>query len=299
MKTIGKRIAGLALAIVASSPAIAQISKPKPQLPESLQGVWVLSENPDSCADPTNEFRVIGQTSDLLIKAQKEPEMRTFYTQVYSDVPEIDGWLQLSHPPDAREFIRLDAGKLISYYTSDDNATPSSAGAPSTFEGLDPLSYTGCDTAPMQLALPFAELITFHESSVLNDCLAGGETCIMSLFSFLDVAADGELRPAELARGMRIGLLSGLGERIATNGMDEQSYGMTLAVLPTLPLVGFSLAAQFDYDGSGGVSLQELMTDLGNIAPVLSSEADVTGLTDKIPFETLGQLPMLMKILMQ
>jgi hypothetical protein len=289
----------MALSFVSASFIAAQPANAAPTIPLDLQGTWVLSDNAEDCADPDREFWIIGPASDLYIN-EKDDDMRSFFTGVYPEIPQLDdNWSLFQYDETSADLLRREGDTLITYITDDISASPTSADIPAILTQQKPSTFQLCKTHPVGLSLPFAELISFSKSNVIASCMSGGEVCAQSVFSFLDVAPDGELRSAEIARGMRIAILAGLGASIAEDGLDEDAYSVALGVLPTLPLVGFTLVKQLDYDGSGGVSLAEFSTDLLTTTPPVTSAADIGDIAEKIPFEALGQLPALFQMMMQ
>jgi hypothetical protein len=135
-----------------------------------------------------------------------------------------------------------------------------------------------CVAPPPVVAWTLGEVLTLFEAAgrIQARCRAGdGARCALEAFRTVDVSGDGVLRQAELARVFRaVGFFVGYAaaERNLVSARDmlvPSAIGGMVA-----PTVASRLVANYDYDGDGGLSLEELLQDRGDragLAAVLGS----------------------------
>lgn len=139
-----------------------------------------------------------------------------------------------------------------------------------------------CDAPPPAVAWTLGEVLTLFEAAgrINARCRAGdGARCALEAFRAVDVSGDGVLRQAELARVFRaVGFFVGYAatERNLVSARDmlvPSAIGGMVA-----PTIASRLVANYDYDGDGGLSLDELLQDRGDragLAAVLGSAETV------------------------
>lgn len=284
-------------ALMAVGVAQAQFVSTTPEVPEAMRGTWASSQH---CESGQDDFWVIGASADLFLPVGEANEtLPMFYLALLADLPVYEGQRYfVDYGDGALDLVRAEGDRLVVHALPEDSAaaTLDLAAVEATIE---PAVFHRCPSLPVGLGLQFSELVTFLQSDTLSLCRSGGEACLAASFSFVDVAPDGELRPAELSRGMRILLLMALGLTLSQDGYQEEPYAAALAAMPLLPAVGFTLVAQVDFDGSGGVSLAEIGTDRAGLMPTLSQEDDFQSLAEKIPAGSLERLGALLRMMTQ
>lgn len=275
---------------------MAQSDSGSAPISEALRGVYVYG---DDCHAPDKEHRVIGFQADFLLLPHPDEGAREYMVTIYSSVPQLD---------DGRYVFDTGEGYFeLASQTSDGGLdvlfTDLPEGAPQmTLEDVlaapnqlplktDVDHYTRCESFSEEVLLPYVELIPFLRSDVLSTCnQAEMQACIPGLFDYLDVHDDDELRPAEIARGLRIASMLSLGIDQANGTADASQIAMVAGLMPTYPLLGMAVVGQFDYDGSGGVSLIEIGNDLAKLPGSLSSRVGLDGLKEGGASEALEAL---------
>lgn len=272
----------------------AETSAPMNVLPAEVQGIWTAG----SCTDDSSDFFVLGPSSMLGFPSDSN-QPREFWALSLKDISSYqDGTIIFNLEDLELNLLTPEKDRIVvrsqNQITSSDEVDKEALFSSSPGTRLE-----HCQRLPLRLGIPYAEISSFVLSDAFLKCQDGGEPCALSLFGFLDVDGNSELRSAEIARGLRIFTLFGLGNQIATSGYDENSFNAALAIMPTFPLVGYTLIAQFDYDGSGGLSMSEIGTDIGAAVPALKTGSDIGSLAKSLPLKDLGNLPLLLKSLVQ
>lgn len=291
----------LALSAIALPQALAAQSDPfTAPIEESLQGVYVVG---DECQAPTAEHRIIGQQADFLLLEAPDKGAREFMATIYSQVPQLDdGRYVFDTGGGDFELVAQNAdGSLEVNYTASDaeEMTLSEVMANPDRLALDPEveHLSRCESYADTVMLPYVELIGFIRSDILPICASGSaEACIQTAFEYLDVHEDEDLRPAEIARGLRIASMLSLGVDQAQGRAEASDVGTIAALMPTYPLLGLAVVGQLDYDGSGGVSLQEVATDLNELPGSLSARIGLDDLDGGGATDAMKSLSMLAKM---
>lgn len=287
-------VAASSVALLAGT-AQAQFISIAPEVPEAMRGIWASSE---ACEAGADDFWVIGPSADLYLPSRVPEEvLPMYYVALLADLPTYDGdRYYVDYGDGTLDLVRTSDGELVVYTLPEDSSAAMLD--PDAVEAtIEPSTYFRCDRLPVGLGLQFSEVVAFLQGDTLPLCRLGGEACLGASFAFMDVAADGELRPAELARGMRIILMITLGLTLSQDGYQEEPYAAALAAMPLLPALGFTLIAQVDYDGSGGVSLKEIGTDRAGLMPTLSQSGDFQYLASQIPSGSLERLAQLLRMI--
>lgn len=283
---------------------MAQSERVSAPIAEALRGVYVLG---DECHAPDTKHRVIGSQADFLLLRRPDQGTREYMVTVYSSVPQLDDGRYVFDTGDG--YFELasktpDGGLNVTYNDLKEGAPQLTL--EEVLEAPDNLKpdpdvdhYTLCESFSDEVLLPYVELIPFLRSDVLPTCSqADVQACIPGLFDYLDVYDDDELRPAEIARGLRIASMLSLGIDQANGAAEASQIGMVAGLMPTYPLLGMAVVGQFDYDGSGGVSLEEIGADLEQLPGTLSARVGLDGLKEGGASEALKALSGLAKLVM-
>jgi hypothetical protein len=136
-------------------------------------------------------------------------------------------------------------------------------------------AFRRCDAPPPPVAWTLGEVVTLFEAAgrVNRRCRdEGGARCVLEAFDAVDVTGDGVLREAEIARVLRvIGFFVGYAatERTLVPAQElllPSALGGMLA-----PTIASGMVANYDYDGDGGLSLDELLEDRGDRAGLVAA----------------------------
>lgn len=242
----------------ASAAALAQ---PLPNDIENMTGIWA-----ENCSDPTDFFSIIGP--DGVIDMNEDS---VFYTDIQSS------WLADDEFPASFQ----DDGATLQLRISDD-------------EHLD---LKPCDTLPGQNGLFFGEPVQFllDSSELVSTCEMDQQECMNRFMSMVDMGNTGTINEADLSRLIRISTFFGMVDEHETSTQDliaAQVLAMTLA-----PTVARTFIRNFDYDGDGDLSLDELLVNRGQL------EHDLAGLTgdtaSNLEQSLRQQLDQLIPLLMQ
>ena len=300
-----RSIIGVALAVIPIAGSAQE--EPAGRVPDVLQGIYVGS---DTCIDPDATHWVIGPQADFFL-SHTDWSKRFFMTMVYDRVPRTgDGRYVLDIGDGNFSVISVEEdGRISSAFiegaeqdADGTGKTPERLGLDDVVDGLnagdlqpeESTSYRRCDRIAEQIMLPYVELIPFVRSDLLPVCRSGSLTeCSNAVFDYLDTQGDGEIRPAEIARGLRIATMFNAGLAYSAGDMSNGEITSMLAMMPTYPLVGHALVAQVDYDGSGGISVPEIGVDVQHMPGVMSALADLPGVDDLPTDRIAGMLTSL------
>jgi len=283
---------------------MAQTASIPAPIADTLRGVYVLGND---CYAPETEHRVIASQADFLLLPRPNEGAREYMVTVYSSVPQLDDGRYVFDTADGYfELVSQtrDGGLDVTYNDLKEGAPKLTL--EEVLKAPDKLTpspdvdhYTRCDSFSDEVLLPYIELIPFLRSDVLSTCSHSNvQACIPGIFDYLDVHEDGELRPAEIARGLRIASMLSLGIDQANGTAKASQIGMVAGLMPTYPLLGMAVVGQFDYDGSGGVSLEESGADFGQLPGALSARVGLDGLKEGGASEALEALSGLAKLVM-
>ena len=145
---------------------------------------------------------------------------------------EKDGWTLLSTKDknyDFYLFYKIENNQLIERYTPD-NWDGVDFSFLSNQETQDTI-YFKCDKKDPTIESKYGELLTLFSPTVGSCQQSGRDSCLKSLFSFLDVNKDKKLHAAELNRGLRaLSLLSVLLSQNTNDDIDKNaSFGIYIA----------------------------------------------------------------------
>jgi len=191
---------------------------------------------------------------------------------------EKDGWTLLSTKDknyDFYFFYKIENNQLIERYTPD-NWDGVDFSFLSNQETQDTI-YFKCDKKDPTIESKYGELLTLLDSPAVGSCQQSGrDSCLKSLFSFLDVNKDKKLHAAELNRGLRaLSLLSVLLSQNTNDDIDKNaSFGIYFATVPFLPLLTQTFIYNIDYDGSGSLTLEEISQDRGDLFSAVVNAKD-------------------------
>jgi hypothetical protein len=245
--TAGRR-APLA-ALVALAAAWATTAVAAPPLPERYTGVWVQGD----CDDATR-VRLVNSLGIIdILEHDGEPHLQI--TAIEATTPESDH---------VRVDLRTNGGDLVESRLA---VTDGRLGG----------FYRRCDAPPPPTLWALGEVVTLFEvAGELHRRCRGdsGARCVLDAFRALDVSDDGVLREAEIARVLRVaGFFVGYATT-ETNLVAARRMLMPSAVGGMLaPTVAAGMVANYDYDGDGGLTLDELLEDRGDRAGALAALA--------------------------
>lgn len=176
--------------------------------------------------------------------------------------------------------------------------------------------YERCDRLPSRYYALFGEALALFEAfdQIARACEGeNGQDCLDAAFRFADVSGDGELGPAEISRVLRAVAFFLTYEGVVANRKNVTDPWEALQVPVTdlaggaavasfvSPFFSDNLVSSYDFDGSGAVSLAELMQDRGadelaGAMGTLGSAAAQTGLQALFGAlqQLLGALPGMM-----
>jgi len=135
--------------------------------------------------------------------------------------------------------------------------------------------FARCDTPPPAVAWTLGEVVTLFDAAgrIHSRCRDdAGAGCVIEIFRAIDVSDDGVLREAEIARVLRaVGFVVGYAtnERVLVPVRDllmPSAIGSMVA-----PTIASGMVANYDYDGDGGLSLDELLQDRGDRAGLVAA----------------------------
>lgn len=177
--------------------------------------------------------------------------------------------------------------------------------------------WTRCDTVPSLYRVLFGEAVALFEAfdHINAACEVGSSLdCVRAAFDFADVNGDRRLTHAEISRVFRaaafyVGYEASLAaaERrggTAASGLARLQVGqqdlLAATALGTIiaPFITSNLIASYDYDGTGSITLEEMLQDRGSdhivaIAGTLGIASGQTAiqLLVNLVFQGLGFLP--------
>jgi hypothetical protein len=273
-----------ALGLLLALPAAAQTTAFAPD----LRGTWALGD----CAAPAALLHVTARGVARLPEAgaQQFSRFGRFATR--------DGWT-LAFATGATQSrvllrVRPDGGL--------DLADPREKLLDEELPGDSPISsFTRCAAPPPAMTALHGEGLAFAAAldGIEAACAAGAATagqdaCLAAVMGYADVARDGKLTVAEIARltrGAAWAVLAGEGV-----SLEELAAGIGAAGLAGIGL-GHLMVASYDYDGDGRMSAAELLQDrapvMGGTPPDPPAGAPVAG----APLLPPGQMGALRQLL--
>lgn len=135
-------------------------------------------------------------------------------------------------------------------------------------------TFNRCDQPPPVVAWTLGEVVALFEAAgrIQRLCAAGdSQRCLRAAFEAIDVSRDGVLRPAEVARLLRV-----LGFVVGYAAAERPIVPAKDLVVPTAiggmlaPTIAGGFVDNYDYDGDGGLSLDELIQDRGDLAGLMA-----------------------------
>ena len=118
-----------------------------------------------------------------------------------------------------------------------------------------------CDGLPPQVSFVYGEqlAVLMQLDAALWSCKSSPSTCARKLFEVGDVSGDLELSVAELSRIFRTSLA--VGSASSGSASNEQMVWLSAAGIALARLASSAILYSFDYDRSGGVSFDELLSE--------------------------------------
>ncbi|MEP6019266.1 MAG: hypothetical protein ABJ251_12405 [Paracoccaceae bacterium] len=192
--------------------------------------------------------------------------------------------------PEYRYFISKDgeSGALIYWAPSAElvgKVTPDDGKEAFSEEGVS--VYVPCKQFPTNISAIFGEswLVANTLDSALSICRSNSKACHQALFDSFDVSENGQLTRSEMARAARY-ILQVAASKSRTSNNIETLAGKTAASFLTAPALAQLLLLNFDYDGSGALSLDEIA---GHLLETSGSQSPTGG--DLISaFDAIGDL---------
>jgi hypothetical protein len=274
-----------ALAVLLALPAAAQTTAFAP----NLRGTWALGD----CAAPAALLHVTARGVARLPEAGSQQWTR------FGRFAARDGWTLAfgTGMQQSRVLLRMrpDGGL--------DLADPREKLLDEELPGDSPISsFTRCAAPPPALTalhgegLAFAAALDGIEAACTAGSAAGGQdACLSAVMAYADVARDGKLTVAEIARMTRGAAWAVLAGEGAT--LEELAAGIGAAGLAGIGL-GHLLVASYDYDGDGRISAAELLQDrapaMGGTPPDPPAGPPVAG-APLLPSGQMGALRQLLE----
>lgn len=220
--------------------------------PEALRGTWALGE----CGAPAVLLQVNARGVARLPETGMQRYTRLYRFGTVGDwtigfgpgeeaerllLRARDGGIELAEPPE----------KLL------DSELPGAATPVAQFRRCTALG--GAFAAAHGEGLAFAAAIDSIEAACAGEA-NGSDACIAALMAHADVARDGKLTNAELARLVR-GLVW---FALASEGVSIESLAAGIGIGAAVGLaVAYVVIASYDYDGDGRIAPAELTQDRG------------------------------------
>lgn len=260
----------LAAALAVGAPAAAQDTG----LPAAVQGLWVVGE----CAAPEALLFATGRGWATLPTGGQQRMWRAARTGT------VGGGFTLAVADD-EDHTRL---LLRATPTGLETREPSAKLADTDLPGDSPATaFRRCPAIPAALAALHGEGLSFLAAlDGIEAACAGGEAaaCLDAAWGWADVARDGVLTAAEIARLAR-GVAYVL---MVSEGSDAESIAAALGAGALGGVaIGWSLIASFDYDGSASLSKAELMQDRFP-PPGLAGAVTTTPVAASVPAASLA-----------
>ncbi len=145
-----------------------------------------------------------------------------------------------------------------------------------------------CEDLPQDIYAIYGDLISAFQfiSKIKPVCEEDRSSCVDLVFSFIDVTQDRELSVAEINRVLRI--IYSIGFAISSNDKsdlrDKEYLAGYTAIASIGSLFGPLLLLNLDYDGSGKISMDEIVFDRTPLltGPGLGPSIADVGLSDEI-----------------
>lgn len=254
----------LAAALLAlASPAAAQDAG----LPEAVQGLWVAGD----CTSPDAMLFATARGWAALPTGGQQRLWRVARTGAAGDFV-----LAVANDEDqTRLLLRASPAGL-------ETREPAPKLADTELPGDSPATaFRRCPSVPAALSVLHGEGLSFLGSldAIEVACVAGTPAaCIDAVWSWADVARDGVLTAAEIAR-----LARGIAYVVMlSEGSDTETIAAALGAGALGGVaIGWSLIASFDYDGSASISQAEITQD--RFPPPGLAGAVATGPTPALP----------------
>lgn len=227
-------------ALVASCLLATSVSAAAQTLPsdvESMTGIWA-----EHCSDPDDFFSVIG--ADAVI--DMNPDM-VFHTDL------ARSWLA----EEGSEISLHEDGEVMRLQFADGEY----------------LELYSCDALPGQNGVFFSEAVQFKldTAELGTTCEVDRQQCLNQFMSMVDMGNTGTINEADLSRLIRIATFFGMVDEQETSTQDL--IGAQVLAMALAPTVARAFIRNFDYDGDGALSLDELLVNRGQL------EQDLAGLT--------------------
>ena len=118
-----------------------------------------------------------------------------------------------------------------------------------------------CAGLPLSASILFGEQFAVLRGidEALWSCRRDASTCADRFFQVADLSGDAELSVAELSRVFRSSVA--LGAAMESSNSNELTAGATAFGFAIAPIVSAAVLHSFDYDNSGTVSFQELLSE--------------------------------------
>jgi hypothetical protein len=285
-----------ALAAVALALGLAQGASAQPSstgaaptaFAANMRGTWSLGE----CSAPAALLHVTARSVARL------PETGTQSLVRFGRFAEREGWTLAfaAGPGQARVLLRLrpDGGL--------DVADPREKMLDEELPGDSPVSsFTRCASPPPAMTALHGEGLAFAAAMDGIDaaCTAGApgaghEACVAALMQHADIARDGKLTVAEIAR-----LARGAAWAVMTSegvAIEELAAGIGAAGLAGIGL-GHVMVASYDFDGDGRLSPAELLQDRAPVMGGVPPDPPSGALATPAPLLPPGQMGALRQLL--
>jgi hypothetical protein len=265
-----------------------------------LRGIWGL----ESCTENGADFLVAHGTMAVLI-AEGDASSQPL---VADSDPGDAGWMpgraedqllffrRVTGTPDVLEVATAEGANGGASITEG----PGSAPDPSVWNIEQATSCPALPPGPQALYGEMFAVLSGLDAAE-TACSAGPQACAGALFSVGDVNPNGSLNTAEISRLIRV--LVQLGAIEQGNGDADEQAGMLAANVPLAPILARALISSFDYDGDGGLSLEEILGDRV-VLPSLDMSQFLTGAESRVSemmdtlegrASDLGRLLMMMR----
>lgn len=173
-------------------------------------------------------------------------------------------WLYVEDQRKNLYFLRKDEESGDIFYafgkvsTVKTNPPPNNA---ATSDGtFDITRYVACDAMPIEIQVIFGETLAILDQimPVIGNCSEHRAECASRLFGAFDIVEDGVLTRSELARGARA--MSQYAILASDEPFSKEALvGTSAGAFAVAPIVSAGLLANFDYDASESLSLDEII----------------------------------------